>query len=242
MDQLGSSGHVHDTSDWSPRRDRPSQKPADGQQLKIKAQSEVNDILDGRKVTSIEVLEQIADGLAIPRRHLGLAAAPPPGHSEPVVVAQWRAAEIRALRHAIRMSIRDFGEHLGVSDRMVSNWEGGYAVPGAGSQSVLDAALSIAPASAKARFASWPTRTREVEPDEPVRWVVHIVAGVYEECDALDLADHIAALLAAVPVIDPGEMSVSREDQQLRRARVYCDRRLAEGRCTRRTGHAGDCS
>jgi transcriptional regulator with XRE-family HTH domain len=204
-------------------------------------QSEINDILGGRKVTSVEVLERIADGLAIPRQCLGLTAAPPPADTEPVVVAHWRAAEIRALRHAVRMSIREFGEHLGVSARMVSNWEGGYAIPRPASQAVLDAALRIATEQAKARFASWPTRTREIEPDDPVRWVVHIVAGVHAERDALDLADHVATLVAAVPQIDPGEMSVSREDQQLRRVRVYCDRRLTEGRCTRRTGHTGGC-
>jgi transcriptional regulator with XRE-family HTH domain len=158
-----------------------------------------------------------------------------------VVVAEWRAAEIRALRHAVRMSIREFGEHLGISDRMVSNWEGGYEIPRPGSQAVLDAALRIAPEQAKARFASWPTRAREVEADEPVRWVVHIAAGVHTERDALDLADRVATLVGAMPQIDPGEMSVSREDQQLRRVRVYCDRRLTDSRCTRRTGHAGEC-
>src|SRR5262245_9156160 len=37
----------------------------------------------------------------------------------------WSAKSIRALRAARRMTVRQFGEHLGVSDRMVSHWEAG---------------------------------------------------------------------------------------------------------------------
>ncbi|MEU8914759.1 hypothetical protein [Streptomyces nigrescens] len=53
------------------------------------------------------------------------------------------------------MSLRDFAAYLGVSDRTVSNWEGGGAGyrPRAESQAVLDTALSRASDDAKARFA-----------------------------------------------------------------------------------------
>ncbi|MGH3941218.1 MAG: helix-turn-helix domain-containing protein [Pseudonocardiaceae bacterium] len=40
-------------------------------------------------------------------------------------VPRWSGAEARALREAKRMSIREFAEHLGVSERMISKWEEG---------------------------------------------------------------------------------------------------------------------
>ncbi|AZS76293.1 hypothetical protein DDE74_06120 [Streptomyces lydicus] len=54
------------------------------------------------------------------------------------------------------MSLRDFAAYLGVSDRTVSNWEGGGASyqPRAESQAVLDTALGRASDDAKARFAT----------------------------------------------------------------------------------------
>ncbi|MYY12646.1 hypothetical protein GT204_28070 [Streptomyces sp. SID4919] len=54
------------------------------------------------------------------------------------------------------MSLRDFAAYLGVSDRTVSNWEGGGASyqPRAESQAVLDTALGRASDDAKARFAA----------------------------------------------------------------------------------------
>ncbi|MCF3143516.1 helix-turn-helix domain-containing protein [Streptomyces platensis] len=54
------------------------------------------------------------------------------------------------------MSLRDFAAYLGVSDRTVSNWEGGGAsyLPRAESQAVLDTALGHASDDAKSRFAA----------------------------------------------------------------------------------------
>ncbi|MFC8760851.1 helix-turn-helix domain-containing protein [Streptomyces sp. NPDC057193] len=54
------------------------------------------------------------------------------------------------------MSLRDFAAYLGVSDRTVSNWEGGGSgyQPRAESQAVLDTALGRASDDAKARFAA----------------------------------------------------------------------------------------
>ncbi|MFJ4770538.1 helix-turn-helix domain-containing protein [Streptomyces uncialis] len=54
------------------------------------------------------------------------------------------------------MSLRDFAAYLGVSDRTVSNWEGGGVSyqPRAESQAVLDTALGRASEDAKARFAA----------------------------------------------------------------------------------------
>ncbi|MET8993418.1 helix-turn-helix domain-containing protein [Nonomuraea wenchangensis] len=42
-----------------------------------------------------------------------------------VTAKLWSGREIRALREAKRMSIRQFAAHLGVSERLVSKWEAG---------------------------------------------------------------------------------------------------------------------
>jgi hypothetical protein len=42
-----------------------------------------------------------------------------------MTVDRWSGREVRALRDAKRMSLREFAAHLGVSDRMVSKWEAG---------------------------------------------------------------------------------------------------------------------
>ncbi|MFY1703095.1 SUMF1/EgtB/PvdO family nonheme iron enzyme [Micromonospora sp. WMMA1923] len=69
-------------------------------------------------------------------------------------VRQWSGREVRALREARRMSIRDFARHLGVSDRMVSKWEaGGQSIkPRPMNQAVLDTSLERAGDDAQARF------------------------------------------------------------------------------------------
>jgi hypothetical protein len=142
----------------------------------------------------------------------------------------------------MRLSVREFAHHLGVSDRMVSKWLAG-AVPRPDLQRVLDTALARSSAEVRERYANWPTRARPHLDDDRVRWVVHFPCEVHDEFAAADLADEVAVLLAPLrPRFDPGEISVSREDQQLRRVRVYCDRRLDDGRCTRRTGHDGECA
>ncbi|SCE77546.1 Helix-turn-helix domain-containing protein [Micromonospora echinospora] len=71
-------------------------------------------------------------------------------------VQTWTGRETRALRHALRMSIRDFAEHLGVSERTVSKWEAGRGEihPRPEMQSALDTALSRAPNDAVSRFAT----------------------------------------------------------------------------------------
>jgi DNA-binding transcriptional regulator YiaG len=58
------------------------------------------------------------------------------------VVPRWTAAEIWRLRTAKRMSVRGFAAWLGVSDRMVSKWEGG-TTPGPVNQAALDSALRL---------------------------------------------------------------------------------------------------
>jgi DNA-binding transcriptional regulator YiaG len=74
----------------------------------------------------------------------------------PVVVGRWTAREVRALREAVRMSVRAFAEYLGVSTATVSGWEHrtAPAQPGLAAQSVLDQALTLADIASKTRY--WP--------------------------------------------------------------------------------------
>ncbi|RSN14791.1 hypothetical protein DMH25_07535 [Streptomyces sp. WAC 01325] len=39
------------------------------------------------------------------------------------LVTKWTGREVKALREAVRMSLMEFAEKLGVSDRIVSRWE-----------------------------------------------------------------------------------------------------------------------
>src|SRR5262249_57465860 len=69
-------------------------------------------------------------------------------------VEHWTGAEVRILRHARRMSIREFARHLGVSDRMVSKWEaGGSGIrPRPANQEALDESLRRCGPSERSRF------------------------------------------------------------------------------------------
>jgi transcriptional regulator with XRE-family HTH domain len=70
------------------------------------------------------------------------------------LVPTWTGREVRALRAARRMSVREFAAHLGVSDRMVSKWEaGGTSIrPRPVNQAALDTSLARADATARSRF------------------------------------------------------------------------------------------
>jgi transcriptional regulator with XRE-family HTH domain len=69
-------------------------------------------------------------------------------------VQLWTGRETRALRRALRMSVRVFAEHLGVSPRTVSKWErlGEATRPYPDTQAILDTALQRATADQQARF------------------------------------------------------------------------------------------
>lgn len=71
-------------------------------------------------------------------------------------VDTWTGADARRLRTvALRMSLREFADHLGVSHRTVSKWEqaGAAREPRPHMQAILDTALARADDDAKARFA-----------------------------------------------------------------------------------------
>jgi len=69
-------------------------------------------------------------------------------------VRRWSGHEARALRAALRMTIRAFAEHLGVAARTVSKWEqfGAAITLLPDSQAILDTALGRAEDEAKLRF------------------------------------------------------------------------------------------
>lgn len=72
-------------------------------------------------------------------------------------VQHWTGREVRALRAAKRMSVREFAEHLGVSYRIVSKWEaaGADIHPRPVNQAALDTFLAHASAEVKDRFAQF---------------------------------------------------------------------------------------
>ncbi|MHA6798299.1 SUMF1/EgtB/PvdO family nonheme iron enzyme [Bounagaea algeriensis] len=69
-------------------------------------------------------------------------------------VQQWTGVEVRALRDAMRMSIREFAAHLGVSERMISKWEAAEAeiTPRPVNQATLDTCLQRSDSDTQARF------------------------------------------------------------------------------------------
>ncbi|ROO51800.1 hypothetical protein EDC02_6687 [Micromonospora sp. Llam0] len=83
-----------------------------------------------------------------------------------MVVGRWTAREIRALREALRMSVRAFAEHLGLAVAAVTAWEHRTtpATPTLAAQSVLDQALTLADTNSKARF-----QLLLANPDGPAR-------------------------------------------------------------------------
>jgi formylglycine-generating enzyme required for sulfatase activity len=93
-------------------------------------------------------------------------------------VPQWSGREVRALREARRMSVREFATHLGVSDRMVSKWEAsGEAIrPRPMNQAALDTSLAMATPEARTRFNQLAgARTVHIESARPAAGIRHLV-------------------------------------------------------------------
>lgn len=96
------------------------------------------------------------------RRQLAVPPAVPTAEAEcrrecgctPMVVGRWTGREVRALREALRMSVRAFADHLGVTTATVSRWEHRRALapPTLAAQSVLDQALTLIDTDSKTRF------------------------------------------------------------------------------------------
>ncbi|MEQ4304496.1 hypothetical protein ABNF97_24485 [Plantactinospora sp. B6F1] len=72
--------------------------------------------------------------------------------------------------------------------------------------------------------------------------VIHLPVAVPTLHAATELAARLAESLAFLPELDAGEVTVSAEDAQHERYRVFCDRLLfGAGRCGEREGHPGAC-
>lgn len=75
------------------------------------------------------------------------------------------------------------------------------------------------------------------------RYVIHLPVVATDLPAAQRLARVIGRWMSVLPTTDPGKTTVSEEDQQFLRHRVFCDLRLPGGRrCLLRDGHDGDCS
>ncbi|MFC4019169.1 hypothetical protein ACFOW4_14625 [Micromonospora sp. GCM10011542] len=75
------------------------------------------------------------------------------------------------------------------------------------------------------------------------RYVIHLPVVATDLPAAKRLARVVGRWMSVLPMTDPGETTVSEEDQQFLRHRVFCDVRLPGGRrCVLRDGHGGECS
>jgi transcriptional regulator with XRE-family HTH domain len=86
-------------------------------------------------------------------------------HRDEFIVHQWTGTEIKALRLAKRLSMKEFGAMLGVSQSMISRWErdGRDAKVGIDSQRIFDTCLAQSTAEERTRLTHWRNR-------KPSRW------------------------------------------------------------------------
>ncbi|WP_320067586.1 hypothetical protein [Micromonospora sp. RTGN7] len=75
------------------------------------------------------------------------------------------------------------------------------------------------------------------------RFVIHLPVVAGDLSGAVRLARVVARWAGVLTQADPGETTVSAEDDQNLRHRVFCDRRLTGGRrCLLRAQHDGPCT
>jgi hypothetical protein len=78
---------------------------------------------------------------------------------------------------------------------------------------------------------------------DPGRFVIHLPVVTRDLSSAVRLARVVARWASVLPQTDPGETTVSAEDAQHLRHRVFCDTLLPGGRrCGLRDDHDGPCS
>ncbi|MEU6207015.1 hypothetical protein ABZ814_25895 [Micromonospora musae] len=73
------------------------------------------------------------------------------------------------------------------------------------------------------------------------RWVIHLPTTLTSLDGATILLAALRDSLGHVTAIDFGESTLSEEDSQFLRTRIWCDARLDGGRCRQRDDHAGPC-
>ena len=95
-----------------------------------------------------------------------------------VTVQCWTGAETKALRQAMRLSIRAFAAHLGIDARTVNKWEArrGTITLRPDTQALMDTALERAPEEVKARF----TQTVHSAKQEPRENAAQCVAPAHD--------------------------------------------------------------
>jgi formylglycine-generating enzyme required for sulfatase activity len=125
---------------------------------------------------------------------------PPPPERTVVTVHEWNGKHATELRRALRQSISDFADNLGVNERTVSKWgeRGSNITLRPITQASLDDALAKAPADAQRRFAAsvelpWtlaaPRDTGDTEVPQLIRYLsdgkamAHVPAGVFPSGD-----------------------------------------------------------
>lgn len=97
------------------------------------------------------------------------------------------------------------------------------------------------PTGAQPRDVS-PGPRRGADHEEAPGYVIHLPVRVCTAASAVDLAYTVAAVLAALPEVDPGETTVSTVDDQNNRRHVFCDLPLPDRtRCSRPFAHPGAC-
>ena len=118
-----------------------------------------------------------------------------------IEIEEWTGAEVRLLRHARRMSVREFAAHLGVTDRIVSKWEAGGARvrPRPVNQAALDESLRRCSAFERNRFdAALRGMPEDGQPyRSPIRWCL-IVDLPAED---VEMAATIAAAVRSTVVV-----------------------------------------
>ncbi|MEV1112798.1 hypothetical protein [Micromonospora sp. NPDC049751] len=75
------------------------------------------------------------------------------------------------------------------------------------------------------------------------RWIIHLPTTLTSLDEVTALAVALRDSLGHLAVVDFGETTLSEEDAQFLRTRVFCDARLGEaGRCRRPDAHGGPCA
>ncbi|WP_406067180.1 hypothetical protein [Micromonospora sp. NBC_01638] len=75
------------------------------------------------------------------------------------------------------------------------------------------------------------------------RWIIHLPTTLTSLDEVTALAVALRDSLGHLAVVDFGETTLSEEDAQFLRTRVFCDGLLGDaGRCRRRDAHDGPCA
>lgn len=141
--------------------------------------------------------------------------------SEMTTVQSWTGVETKALRRAMRLSVRAFAAYLGVEARTVNRWEarGSDITLRPDTQAMLDSALRLIDEEVRARFRAG------VEPE--ANWDKEVDTNRRDATKLIGLA--LAA--AAQPALDAAEqfgLGPSRQRQRVDRGLVSGHQELAQ--------------